>query len=232
MKRKLLISLALLGAMAIMVSLGSSAWFDDLEVSRGNTFTAGTIDIWVDGQAKWSISHAVALPDGDAFLKPCQIGYIEFPVENRGNNPADIWKRISDATSTENGITEPEQTYYNKHPGSQAKRIQDYMDFDLSLGSADTTPPGHVIIPESNPANLNSVLGQWIYLGQLQPGETMWVKQSFHLRVDTETVTPNTGLPHMNWAQSDQLVFDEQILGLQVTGAPNPTPELPGYGRP
>ncbi|MBI5231340.1 MAG: hypothetical protein HY876_04145 [Coriobacteriales bacterium] len=230
MKRKLLIALILIGAIAALISLGSIAWFSDMETSAGNTFTAGTIDIWVDGQASWNTTHTVTLPDGDAFLKPCQIGYIEFPVENRGNNPADLWKRVRETTSTENGITEPEQSDYNRNPEHVSYNIADYMDFDLSLPE---TPKGPVdIIPETAPLDMNTVVGKWIYLGRLEPGEMMMVRQSFHLRVDDSGVNPNTGLANTNWAQSDQMIFSEQILGLQVTGAPNPSPELPGYGRP
>lgn len=230
MKRKLLVSLVLIATIAGLISLGSYAWFSDMESSVGNTFTAGTIDLWVDGQPSWSTTYTVSLPDGDRFLKPCQIGYIQFPVENKGNNPTDVWKRVRETTSTENGITEPEQTHYNRRPQDASKLIGDYMDFDLSLPESPQGPA--VIIPETAPLDLNTVVGQWIYLGRLQPGESMMVKQSFHLKVDTESVNPNTGLPNTNWAQSDQLIFSEQILGLQVTGAPNPIPELPGYGRP
>jgi predicted ribosomally synthesized peptide with SipW-like signal peptide len=230
MKRKLLVSLILLGIAAGLVSLGSYAWFTDLETSVGNTFTAGTIDIWVDGQPSWATTYTVAMPDGDAFLKPCQVGYITFPVENRGNNPADIWKRVREATSTENGITSAEQRDYNRFPDHVNKVISDYMDFDLTIDAPQ--PRGTVVmIPGTAPLPLPTIIGQWIYLGRLQPGESMQVTQSFHMRPDTEHISGQTGLANTNWAQSDQLVFTEQILGVQVTGAPNPIPELVNYGR-
>lgn len=234
MRRKLLISLVVLGAIAVLVSLGSYAWFSDLETSSGNTFTAGTIEIWVDGQETWDTTYAVThiIHHGGVHyernLKPSQIGYIEFPIENRGNNRARIWKRISDTTSTEIELTGAELRHYSRY-GDWDKKIEDYMDFDLTVISDSSPPVETEIIPESDPLDLKTVVGNWLYLGVLRPGETMTVRQSFHLREDTGTIDPDTGLPDTNWAQADQLVFTEQILGLQMTGVRGPTPRMPGF---
>ena len=54
----------------------------------------------------------------------------------------------------------------------------------------------------------------WIYLGTLNPGETMYVVQSYHL---DETVD--------NWGQSDQVTFDIEYLAQQI-GATEPDPLL------
>jgi len=62
----------------------------------------------------------------------------------------------------------------------------------------------------------------WIYLGVLQPGQTMCVIQSYHLDIDVD-----------NWGQSDRVLFDIEFLAQQVEGEPEPPgDELPGYGKP
>lgn len=64
----------------------------------------------------------------------------------------------------------------------------------------------------------------WIYLGVLEPGQSMCVIQSYHLDIDVG-----------NWAQSDRVLFDMEFYAQQTEGEPAPTPpepELPGYGRP
>ena len=61
----------------------------------------------------------------------------------------------------------------------------------------------------------------WIYLGVLGPGESMFVVQSYHLDIDVG-----------NWGQSDRVFFDMEFLAQQLEGSPPPEPELPGHGRP
>jgi predicted ribosomally synthesized peptide with SipW-like signal peptide len=64
---------------------------------------------------------------------------------------------------------------------------------------------------------------KWIYLGILEPGETMLVVQSYHLDVRVD-----------NWGQSDKVTFDMEFMAQQIEGAlpPPPGDVLPGHGRP
>ena len=124
-----------------------------------------------------------------------------------------------------------------------------FWDFDTQYL---TTPPGHnwmwdePIVNMSEPnyeyANLaeqtqeilesagffltgnDGVESHYVYLGVLEPSETLIVIQSYHLDADVE-----------NWAQSDRVFFDMEFLAQQTEGTPPPsapTPELSGYGRP
>jgi hypothetical protein len=73
----------------------------------------------------------------------------------------------------------------------------------------------------------------WIYLGNLQPGQSIVIIQSYHLMSFVE-----------NWAQSDRMTFTMEFFGQQSQGTdsqgnppapPQPGPdsqgELPGWGR-
>lgn len=92
--KKIIISLAMIAAVGAVVVGATTAFFSDTETSVGNTFTAGTIDISVDGQNPWNDSWSNYLD------KPCETNYMTFTIKNEGENPAKIWKRL---TSIVNG---------------------------------------------------------------------------------------------------------------------------------
>jgi len=60
----------------------------------------------------------------------------------------------------------------------------------------------------------------WYYLGELQPGQSMKVRQSYHVDVLVD-----------NWAQGDLVTMDIEFLA-QQTGSPAPTPTLPTNSGP
>lgn len=65
------------------------------------------------------------------------------------------------------------------------------------------------------------VASHWIYLGILEPGESMLVTQSYHLDASVG-----------NWGQSDKVLFDMEFFAQQTEGSPPaPGTELPGFGR-
>ena len=86
--KKIIMSLAMIAAVGAIVVGATGAFFSDTETSTNNTFTAGTIDISVDGQNPWNKSWENYLD------KPCQTNYMKFVVENVGENPANLWKRL------------------------------------------------------------------------------------------------------------------------------------------
>jgi predicted ribosomally synthesized peptide with SipW-like signal peptide len=192
----------LLGMAVIFVSAGTYAWFSDLESSAGNSFTSGIINIAVDGQDKWSNTYQVTQANGETHFKPSQKGAIAYPVKNLGNNPADIWKRISGVSVSEN--------YDSTDPN-----IIEHMDYSLMLDN-------HWKISPSNALGIPAISEKWIYLGRLAPGQTILVEQVFRLNKDKT---------HKDWNPNGKMLFDDEVFGLQVTGATNPVPELPGYGR-
>ena len=89
----------LLSIMTIALVSGAAfgatrAYFTDEEKSTGNTFSTGTIDIAVDGQNPWGKTYPMLLD------KPSQTNYINFTVENVGNNEANVWKRINNVRTS------------------------------------------------------------------------------------------------------------------------------------
>ena len=103
-------SLAMIAAVGALAVGATTSFFSDTETSVGNTFTAGTIDISVDEENPWASSWSNFLD------KPCQVSYMTFVIENVGENPANIWKKLTNVkngpgdTSYCGASSEPEYT--------------------------------------------------------------------------------------------------------------------------
>jgi len=220
----ILMSILMIGIVATAAGAGTLAFFSDVEVATDNTFTAGTIDIAVDGENPWEKNYTVRVP-GDTSnspdLKPSQTGYINFTVKNVGTNPLDLWKMIDNVGCNTGAATyycdcgeygsgnvssEPECVAMCANQGKDKNDIDKWMYFDLSVD-------GEVIIPDES-VRIGDVKGKYIYLGRLEPGHEVVVNQSFHLY----NCTPND-------YQGDVMEFDERLEAYQVEGyQPEPTP--------
>ena len=196
--------------MSITVA-GTAAYFGDTETSAGNVFTAGAIDITIAPGG-----DTVSLPAEILDMKPCITKYITINVTNEFNsNPINLWKKIANVVNEENGIIEPEQVWYdNNGIGIEGKNdIDTVIEYDMTV-------EGEVLIDISNGLTIEQIKDYYIYLGQIEPNETVEISQSYHMKGDTE-----------NWAQSDKMNFDIEFLAQQLT-APSPENELPGYEKP
>lgn len=147
-------------ASAIIVG-ATTAFLSDTETSSGNTFSVGTVDIDVGGQNPWTDSWTNTLD------KPDQVNYMNFTINNVGDNPANVWKRInniaydggsSDYSCDPGAInselsscpvvgvsSEPEcQDGTNNYTQCYEERdnIASYLVYDMSIchGTLDVTP--------------------------------------------------------------------------------------------
>jgi len=127
--KKILLSLTIIGVVGAIVAGATTAYFSDTETSKGNTFTAGTINIDLNPKG----GQAVKTVSGDLDLKPSQTGWTKTVITNVGTNPAEIWKHIGNVENREHGIVEPEQEYYDKHPGSQNWKMSNWIHYDMEV---------------------------------------------------------------------------------------------------
>ena len=107
--------------------------------------------------------------------------------------------------------------------------IPNYIEADISESTTVIlesegfflTHIGPHLPPDTLPED--GVESHWMYLGVLEPGESMLVIQSYHLDATVD-----------NWGQSDQVTFDMDFVAQQIEGAvpPPPEPVLSGHGRP
>lgn len=251
--KSILMSVLMIGVVAMAAGAGTLAHFSDTETATGNTFTAGIIDIAVDGDNPWTTSQEVTVGGlgVDKYLKPSQIGLLNFTVQNVGDNPLDLWKMIHGITydtgklqydcngsGTFDCSSEPEAVD-GGGPGvsfNDDNQIGKYIWFDLYVAIYDASGnevSNTTIISDYeytvdepagavDPEPLGYIKGKYIYLDNIPAGYSMYVEQSFHLYSSTP-----------NLYQGDVMTFTETLQAMQCEGAmPEPSPEHPDFARP
>ena len=104
MDTRILMSILVIGVVAMAAGAGTFAYFSDTETSEGNTFTAGTLNLKV-GDVD-STTEKINIPN----LKPDDSGNAaDWTVQNTGSITGDLSISIPSITNNENTITEPEQ---------------------------------------------------------------------------------------------------------------------------
>ena len=118
--KKILLSLGVIAIVAVGAIGVTRSFFSDTETSTGNTFTAGAIDLKIDstttynGEAvpasTWALKDLV--PTADKFfnfddIKPGDEGENTISLHVL-NNDAYVCAAVSNLTSDDNGLTEPE----------------------------------------------------------------------------------------------------------------------------
>ncbi len=226
MNKKILISLSVIGVVAVIAVGGTIAYFSDTETSKGNTFSTGVIDINIGDQNPWTESYHIE------DMKPCETGYITFNIKNPGDNPVNVWKTITVTETIDNPINEPECVYdnggfygvwdsknqacdiLNDNPYWEYKaksNLHDWMNYDLSVIVPIEDNPNdwhQIIYKDEDDKRVGQVNGKSIFLGMIPAKGSMEVTQSYHL-------IPQTG----NWAQADTMNFDIKIYAEQLTGS-------------
>ncbi len=217
MNKQILLSLSVIAIVATVVVGGTVALFSDTEKVTANTFAAGTIDIAIDGENAWATPYTI----GD--LKPGEVGYINFRINNVGMNPVEISKTLLNIVG-DGGITgytcgnysassEPE-CVAEDDGNAPNDDVQTQIIYDLSVevyNQANELIWWQAIYEESEAKSLAYVYGPQggtsVYLGVIPVDGYMMVTQSYHFDYQAG-----------NEYQGDGLTFDMEIVGMQLTG--------------
>lgn len=102
MKKRILLSIMVMAMTAVMIAGTTTAYFSDVETSNGNTFTAGKLDLQIDG----GDANVVKFTVGN--MKPGDQPTANYRFTNIGT--IDGYLDISKVTvkNFENDLTEPE----------------------------------------------------------------------------------------------------------------------------
>ncbi len=212
--KKILLSLLIVAGVAGSIALGTSAYFTDEEQALGNTFTTGTIDIAVDGTNPWTRTAPYTFED----MKPSQVEYSNFEIENVGTNPANVWKKV-DVVSTADGlISEPECVEGNGTWDNATKTcggsyvakndIDTAITYDLSVELYDAAgvKQWNQVLYDMD-KTIAQINGQSVSLGMIPAGWSMKVTESYHMLSETT-----------NWAQGDVMNFNITLSAEQLKG--------------
>ena len=97
LNKKMLLSLLVIGVVSVSAGAGTWAYFSDTETSTDNTFTAGTLDLELDGAdgiTGFGITDVAPGDSGEA---------TSIVVSNAGSIDGDLTVSISDVDDEENG---------------------------------------------------------------------------------------------------------------------------------
>lgn len=109
LNKKILLSILIIGTVAVVAGAGTWAAFSDTEKSSGNTLTAGTMDLQLsaDGTNFYQgISSALSIADVYPGATGAMTGAIT--VKNVGSVPGKLTWTTAVASNDENGLTDPE----------------------------------------------------------------------------------------------------------------------------
>jgi len=217
----------MIAAVAAIAIGATTAYFSDTETSTGNTFSAGTIDIAIDGQNPWTENYQI----GD--LKPGETGYINFDIRNVGQNPVNVSKNVGSFVESTGTVSEPECTeqsgYWTNPNGgcnwnwdsqnhTDLNNVQTQIIYDLSVkvyaaGNENTPIWWQSIYTDAEGKTLFMVYPYnttYVALGMIPVGGHMKVTQSYHFKSTAG-----------NEYQGDKLSFDITIKGEQMPQGDN-----------
>ena len=207
--KKIILSVLTIALVSSVAYGATRAYFTDEETKTGNTFSAGTIDIAVDGTNPWTRKEGYILED----MKPSQTDYIEFVVHNVGTNPVNLYKTLDNFETLGGLESEPEKEAENEE---EVDDVDDWINYDLKVELYDVDPTEN---PNDQPVwweniytdgmghdiKLGILEDRPMYLGMIPEGKWMKVYQSYHM-------VPETG----NEYQGDQLTFDIVLTAEQL----------------
>jgi len=215
MDTRILMGVLVIGVASLAIGWGTIAYFSDTETSTGNTFSAGALDLTVNGYNDPEVGKVVTIED----MKPSQVKYSN-PITLRvHDNPGKLYKRIIEIKCDTGVVTEPECVEQGGKWNDEKKKCywggnEDNNDiasktwFDLEIWDPEAKE-WRVLIPDGE-VTVRDIAGKWIYLGEYEGGSYIKIRQSFHLDKDVT-----------NWAQGDKCTFKEEFMVLQ-TNAPHP----------
>ena len=103
--KKILISLMAIALVVGLVGAGTMAYFYDTETSTGNVFTAGTLDLKVDGNDDPAVVSLNISP-----MAPGATGYNTWAVTNTGNIAGNFTLTVGTISNDPGTTPEPEGT--------------------------------------------------------------------------------------------------------------------------
>jgi hypothetical protein len=138
-------------------------------------------------------------------LCPGETVHIVIKVPNPHSAPITTKVRLLNVVCSENGVVKPEQEWYNLH--GVRNDIDSVITFGLWIDRDGETSSCKIvagdqwIIDEAEGRHIDDIVGVYHVLGIMNSGEILTVVTSYHMDEETE-----------NWAQSDIMTFDIEIL--------------------
>lgn len=131
--KRIFVSLSVIAAVGAIVVGATTAYFSDTETSSGNTFTAGTLDLAVDGENPATTTAKFNFGP----LAPGATGTVTYDLENVGNLPGDLSLSSFNCTSSE-GTNPESETGDTANPGELCDNIYVELAFGGTIFATGT----------------------------------------------------------------------------------------------
>lgn len=125
MNKKIILSLSVIAIVSAAAVGGTMAYFSDTETSTGNTFTAGTLDLNLDGGNVNVVKFTVANAN------PGESGSGTWQVNNVGSVAGFVDLESISLTDDDNSCTEPEAADGDETCGAGEGDLSDNITVDL-----------------------------------------------------------------------------------------------------
>ena len=229
-------SVLVIGIVAAMMTAGTQSWYSDTETSVGNTFTAGTLDLTVNG----GDDPITCLFSADNMAPGHTYNAGTITLRNNGSIPGRLTVKVSNPVSHENGLMEPEitdgdlpgveidPTGYDANAGDGELWDECAMKLYFDMNSDGIMQWNEPLIYDgptgldmtayySIPLDTNLWTPNHGFDGILDPGET--VDLGIYIKFFNDQASPMTSQPQYtgltnNMAMSDDMQFD-LIIGLE-----------------
>ncbi len=189
--KKILLSMLAIAAVSIAAFESTKALFSDQETSVGNTFTAGTLDLKVDGKDGDSVATRYTIENVQPGFNE-MVGQIK--VKNSGSIDGKYWIEIANVINNENECNAPEvnigDTTCDETEGELGDKISGYFQENIS--------PWSHLSPSFSSLNAADGVSMKTASGMLLAGEERpFVLYAKWLPTDSD-----------NMAQGDNVSFD------------------------
>jgi len=168
--KRILASIFVISMLAFSLGYGTMSLFNDTETSKGNTFTAGTLDLKVDGKDDLKVAKYFEVVD----VKPGASGFVVIALRNVGSIPGTADIHIKEVTNTEGANPEPETN--TAEPGDLGGVLLITIQYDAN-GNGDYGDAGETIVTDA----INSLNCVSKDLGPLGAGDSRNLKISWEV---------------------------------------------------
>lgn len=218
------VAIAVCVSIALIGSVGTGAWFSDQETSTGNTLTAGTLDLQVDGKDD-PLIETITVTD----MKPGDTYTHVWKVRNIGSIPGKVTIKITSIVSDDNGCNDPEEAaeigeYGSASPGAGEGELPRFIRTQVFKSHVNVESPIGWGINDYHSHNLTgrnpsgSPTGGMIYIEDLTMDGQVLGENEFHmvkivLKLDSDVINDGAGWwtghdVDDNILQSDDVTFD------------------------
>jgi predicted ribosomally synthesized peptide with SipW-like signal peptide len=191
----------LFGLMALAVCIGlmggAFAYLGDKETAVDNSYTAGTLNLTVNGQDDTNVGPVVKVN-----IAPHEVDWTyqdfnkQWVVKNEGSLPGNFWAEIKNIKNYEHDLIEPEANAGDVTSGTLEGELGALMWVQFSRNQA----PWGYLSPHYKP--FNDAANQPTTAVLLAPGESL----NLYMQVDWFNDKDFYGID--NQGQSDELEFD------------------------